>query len=207
LEENNYGEQPAVTAGRKALLEIKDLLTGVAFPFIITLVISSTILVFASYSGELAVSIIATVGGEAMLIAALIIFGRANGSAAYKKTALNSQKRELGSKEEQVLCRTGEYAVWKGIVIGLILCVPFLIFQTIELCYHNLVCSFCLQYMCGWAYYPFSYMGEGFQTLNYILIIVPVGAHTLGYWLGKLKQEKLQRQIAETNAEKKGRKR
>ncbi len=178
-----------------------------AFPFIITLVISSTILVFASYSGELAVSIIATVGGEAMLIAALIIFGRANGSAAYKKTALNSQKRELGSKEEQVLCRTGEYAVWKGIVIGLILCVPFLIFQTIELCYHNLVCSFCLQYMCGWAYYPFSYMGEGFQALNYILIIVPVGAHTLGYWLGKLKQEKLQRQIAETNAEKKGRKR
>ena len=92
-------------------------------------------------------------------------------------------------------------------VIGLILCVPFLIFQTIELCYHNLVCSFCLQYMCGWAYYPFSYMGEGFQALNYILIIVPVGTHTLGYWLGKLKQEKLQRQIAETNAEKKGRKR
>ena len=207
MEENNYGEQSAVAAGRKSLLEIKDLLTGVAFPFIITLVISSTILVFASYSGELAVSIIATVGGEAMLIAALIIFGRANGSAAYKKTALNSQKRELGSKEEQVLCRTGEYAVWKGIVIGLILCVPFIIFQTIELCYHNLVCSFCLQYMCGWAYYPFSYMGEGFQALNYILIIVPVGAHTLGYWLGKLKQEKLQRQIAETNAEKKGRKR
>ncbi|MDE7086797.1 MAG: hypothetical protein K2O67_01260 [Clostridia bacterium] len=196
--------KPEYSTGRKVWLEFKDILAGVAFPFIITLVLSSTIIAFASYKADMAISIIALVGGEAMYIAAMVIFGRANGSAAYKKLILHNQKRELNSKEETVLYRTGEYAIWKAVVIPLIVCIPFVIFQTIELCYDNNACNFCLQYICAWAYYPFSYLGKDFQALNYICIIIPVAAHVAGYLLGKRKQIKIQEQMAAA-AQKKGR--
>lgn len=174
----------------KALLEFKDILAGVAFPFILTLVISSTILVFASYSKDLVIRLMALIGGEIMLAVSLVLFGRANGSTAYNKTLLHAQKRELGSTDETVVCRTGEYALWKGALIGFILCIPFIIFQIIELCAHNVVSSFCLQYMCGWAYYPFSFLGADYQALGFIMMIMPVGTHMLGYHLGKLKRIK-----------------
>lgn len=181
-----YEDKPTVSASRKILLEAKNFLADAAFPMIVTLVISSTILSFASYD-DLAISLIALIGGEIMLSAALVMFGRANGSAAYKKTLFNAQKRDLGSNDERVLCRTGEYALWKAAVTALIISIPFLIFQTIELCYANKVCSFCLQYMCGWAYFPFSYLGKNFQGLNYITLVLPFGTLMLGYYLGKLK--------------------
>ena len=145
---------------KKVLAEIKDILVGLAFPVIVMLVISSTILVYASYTEDLAVSLIACIGGEILLTASLVIFGRANGLAAYKKTALNAQKRELGSREEGVLNRTGEYALWKGALIGVILALPFIIFQSIQLGAPNK--------------------------------ILPVAAHTLGYYLGKLQALKIQ---------------
>lgn len=170
------------------------------------IVISSTVIMFASYSGDLGVSLAALVGGEIMLVAALVMFGRANGNAAYGKTVLNRQKRELGSTDERVVCGTGEYALWKGVLIGVILCLPFVIFQVIELCYDNAVCTFCLLYVFGWAYYPFSYLGKSYQALNFIMIILPVAAHTLGYYLGKLKQIKIQQAVAEMHENKKRRK-
>ena len=181
-----YGDKPQITASRKAFLEFKDILASVAFPMIVTLVLSTTILAFASYD-DLLISVIALVGGEIMFTAAMIVFGRANGSAAYRKTLLNAQKRELGSTDERVICKTGEYALWKAAIISLIVSAPFIIFQTIELCWSNKVCSFCLQYTCGWAYFPFSYLGKSYQALNYIMLILPFGAHMLGYYLGKLK--------------------
>lgn len=198
--------QPAYSKGRKIWLEIKDILTGVAFPFILTLVLSSTVIRYAGYKADLAISIVACVGGEAMLIAALVMFGRYNGAAAYKKNLLHEQKRELGSQDERVGYRTGEYALWKGVVIGAVLCIPFLVFQTIELCAPNVVCQFCLNYICAWAYYPLSYAGENLEGLNYICVIIPIAAHTVGYYLGKIKQIKVQKQLEETNAKKKGRK-
>lgn len=204
MEDEIKSERRDVGAGRKALLETKDILIGVAFPFILMLVISSTVLAYASYTDDLAVSLIALIGGEIMIAASLVLFGRANGSAAYNKTLLNAQKRELGSTDESVICRTGEYALWKAAVIGLILCLPFIIFQTIELCADNSVCRFCLQYMCGWAYFPFSYLGTSYQALNFIMIILPVGAHMLGYHLGKLKRLKA-KEYEETHAPKKRR--
>ncbi len=211
MEENNgqlnagAGGQ-AVPLSRRALLEFKDILAGVAFPLIVMLVISSTIIVYASYAADLAISLIALIGGEIMIAAALVIFGRANGGEAYKKTALHEQKRALGSTEETVISKTGEYSIWKGVLIGAIVCLPFLIFQIIELCYDNTVCNFCLQYMFGWAYFPFSYLGKSYQALNLIMIIMPVTAHTVGYYLGKVRQQKIQQAVAEKNANKKGRK-
>ncbi|MCM1438172.1 MAG: hypothetical protein NC131_03015 [Roseburia sp.] len=200
------GGERTVPLSRKILLELKDILAGVAFPLIVMLVISSTVLAYASYAADMAVSLIALIGGEIMIVAALIMFGRANGGEAYRKTFLHAQKRALGNTEDAVVCKTGEYSIFKGVIIGAILCLPFLIFQTIELCCHNSVCSFCLQYMCGWAYFPFSYLGKGYQALNYILVILPVAAHTVGYYLGKQKQLKVQRAEEETNPDNKRRK-
>ncbi|MDE6075335.1 MAG: hypothetical protein K2G26_02750 [Clostridia bacterium] len=190
MEDEIKSEQPAVDLKRKVLLEVKNFLIDLAFPIMLMLVISATILSYASYTDDIAVSLIALIGGEIMLAGALVIFGRANGSTAYNKTMLNAQKRELGSTDEKVICRTGEYAIWKGVLIGFILCVPFIIFQIIELCVHNVVTSFCLQYMCGWAYFPYFYFGAGYQAFSFIMIVLPVGAHTLGYYLGKLKRLK-----------------
>lgn len=195
----------AVPLSRRMWLEFKDLLAGVAFPLVVMVVISSTVIMFASYSADLGISLLALIGGEIMMTAALVAFGRANGNAAYAKTVLNAQKRELGSTEEKVVCKTGEYAIWKGVLIGAILCIPFVIFQVIELCYDNTVCNFCLQYIFGWAYFPFSYLGKSYQALNLIMVVLPIAAHTVGYHLGKLKQIKIQQAVAEKNANKKGR--
>ena len=190
MEDEIKPEQPKFDLKRKVLLEIKDILMGVAFPLILMLVVSSTVLVYASYADDLGVSLIALIGGEIMIAVSLVLFGRANGSTAYNKTLLNAQKRELGSRDERVIYRTGEYALWKAAVIALILCLPFIIFQIIELCADNVVCRFCLQYMCGWAYFPFSYLGTSYQALGFIMIIMPVGMHMLGYHLGKIKRIK-----------------
>ncbi len=182
---------------RKFWLEFKDLIAGVAFPLIVTIIFSSAIISFASTS-DLALCIIALVGGEIMLIGALIIFGRANGAHAYKNTVEHAQKRELGSSDEKVGYGTGEYALWKGAVIALMVCVPFVIFQTIELIVPNSFTSFCMRYIFAWAYYPFSFLGQKFQALNYIMIILPVGVHMLGYHLGKLKEIKIRKKLAES---------
>lgn len=192
----------AAPLNRRLRLEFKDILAGVAFPFVLMLVLNSTVIMFAS-SSDLGISLLALVGGEIMLTASLVAFGIANGKAAYGKTVLNAQKRSLGSTDERVLCKTGEYALWKGVLIGAILCIPFVIFQAIELCYDNTVCSFCLQYMCGWAYYPFSYLGKSYQALNFIMIILPVAAHAAGYRFGKHRQLKIRQAAAEKNVGKK----
>lgn len=200
-EENQTAEQEptrkspdksSVPLGRRVWLELKDMLAGVAFPLIISVVLSSTVILGADYTDDIAVSIIALIGGEIMLIAALIMFGRANGTAAYDKTLSNAQKRGLGATDERVVCGTGEYAIWKSLTIALIMSAPFIIFQIIELCYHTDFTTFCLKYVFGWAYYPFSYLGEGYQSLNFLMLIIPFGAHTLGYYLGKQRRIKIQ---------------
>ena len=190
---------------RKAWLEIKDILMGTAFPFILMIVVNATFIAYASYSGDILVTLLALVGGEIIFIASVVLFGRANGANAYRNTMVNKQKRDLGSTEEKVIYRTGEYAVWKAVVIGAILVLPFLIFQTVELIYPNSVTSFCLQYICGWAYYPFSFLGKGYQGLNYICIIIPIAAHVVGYLWGKLRQIKIDKAYAESKQKGKGR--
>ncbi len=207
MENDEFFAEPSVkySKGRKFLFELRDLLTGVAFPFIMSAIFSATVIAFAS-SEDLVLSIVALVFGELMFAASLIIFGRANGSAAYKRTIYNLQKRELGSSDERVVYHTGEYALWKGFLIGFIMCIPFIIFQTIQLCAENTFCSFCMQYVFGWAYYPFSYLGKQYQALNYITIILPVGVHAVGYYLGKLRQIEVQRKLEETNPDRKRRK-
>lgn len=195
--ENNYIlEEITYTKKKKFAYELKDLLAGAAFPFIISVLFSATIIAYSSYREDLGVSLLALIGGEALFIISLIIFGRANGAAAYRKFVLNDKKRELNSSDEHAVYRTGEYALWKGALIGFIITIPFIIIQIIELCASNVFCSFCLEYIFAWAYCPFSYLGEKFEALNFIMVLLPVGVHMLAYYLGKIKEEKIQEQIA-----------
>lgn len=194
--ENDFElEQITYSAKRKVLLEVKDLLAGIAFPFMISLIFSASIISFSAYEGDLAVMLIALIGGEAMFIAALVIFGRANGAAAYKKTLLHDRKRALGSSDEVSVYGTGEYRLWKGFLIGFIITVPFIIIQIIQLAAPNTFCKFCLQYLFAWAYCPFSRLGESYQALSFIMVLLPAGVHALGYYLGKLKQIKVQKEL------------
>ncbi len=194
--ENDINEGFAYSRGRKFFLEFCDFCAGLAFPFIITVLLSATVIAFAC-TEDLTVSLIALIGGEAMLGVALFAFGKANGATAYRKYVLNSKKRELHSSDERAVYHTGEYALWKGMLLGFLVTVPFIIVQTVELCVSNLFCDFCLKYVFAWAYYPFSYLGERFAALSYIMILFPVVIHSAGYVVGKNKEIKLQEQLAE----------
>lgn len=195
--ENNYVlEEITYSKKRKFLFELKDIFAGTAFPLMISVLFSATIIAYSSYRDDLGVSLLALVGGEALFIISLVIFGRANGAAAYRKFVLNEKKRELNSSDERAVYHTGEYALWKGALIGFLVALPFIIIQIIELAVSNVFCSFCLQYVFAWAYCPFSYLGEEWQALNFIMVLLPVGVHMLAYYLGKVKEEKIQEQIA-----------
>ncbi len=189
---------------QKILWEIRDLLIGAAFPFVIMCIFSSTIIMFGD-SDDIAIQILAILGGNIMLIAAFIIFGRQNGAVSYRKYYLNETKRRLNSSDKRAIYKTGEYALWKGIVIPLITCIPFIIVQIINIAVPNTFCLFVLKYVCGWAYYPLSKAGVH-EAVNFVFIIIPVASHLGGYVLGMLKEQKLQAQLAEENEKAKKRK-
>lgn len=203
LNDEFFGEEEhsfTPTKKRKIWLEITDILAGCAFPLIIMVVFSSSIIMFAvSDTVDIVLRLIALIGGELLLGVAWFVFGRTNGSEAYKKTVENARKRELNSSDEKVYYHTGEYALWKGLVIGLIVCVPFLIVLTVQVCASNSVCSFLLQYAFAWGYAPFTFFGEVYVALGYVAIIYPVAVMTVGYYFGKRRQIKIQEQLAKTN--------
>lgn len=194
---------------QKFLWEARDLVIGAALPFVVMCIFSSMIIMFAGMN-DLTVRLIAIIGGDILLVAAYVIFGRQNGATGYRKYYLNETKRALNSTESKVIYKTGEYALWKGFVIPFISCIPFIILQVINICYANAFCTFMLSYACGWAYYPLQGTGAP-EAVNFVFIILPVAAHAVGYVLGMKKEEKIQAQIAEEserikNAKKKGRK-
>ena len=177
---------------QRILLEIKDFLVGAAFPFMIQLVLSASVILFADYNDELAIQAFALVVGEIMLIAAYVIFGRQNGISAYRKTVVTSKKREMGSTDAKVYYKTGEYALWKGAVIGAVTVIPFVIFQFIQCLAANKFCEFVLKYAFGWAAYPFKVFGVDIEWLNFIWIIIPIAVHTASYYWGGYSERKKQ---------------
>lgn len=193
-----------VQKGNKFLMELGDLITGALLPFIVMLIFGSTITMFAGMS-DVAVQLTACIGGNVLIAAAYVIFGTKNGSVAYRKLYVNQTKRALNSSELKVVYGTGEYAFWKGIVIPFISCVPYLIFQIINIAAPNSVCRFMLMYAFGWAYYPFTLAGLH-EALGIVMIAVPIIAHAAGYFVGMRKEEKLQAQLEATNAEEKAKK-
>lgn len=174
------------------------------FPLVIMLLFSCTIIMFAA-SDDLAVALVAVIGGDILLAGAYVIFGTKNGATAYRMFYLNETKRALNNTEEKVIFKTGEYALWKGFAIPALACVPYIVVQLINICAPNMVCTFLLEYAFGWAYYPFKLAGLP-EALNFIFIIFPVAAHAVGYVYGKEKQKKIQtEEAAESAKPKKGR--
>lgn len=180
--------------------EVLDLLAGAAFPFMLMLILSATVIGFISYGGkeDVALKAVILVVGELLLAAATVIFGKQNGASAYKKFIQNGTKRETGSQEPKVRLRVGEYALWKGIVIPLIVCVPFIIVNTIYSAAPNKACEFVMFYMFGWAYYPFGLMNLS-PWLNFIWIIPYVAVHAGAYVYGGKTEKKKQEIIAGQN--------
>ncbi|MDE6868910.1 MAG: hypothetical protein K2J83_07220 [Clostridia bacterium] len=186
--------------GKKLLLELKDLLVGAAFPFMLQLIFSASVILFASYSDEIGISIAALVFGELLLAGAYIIFGRQNGIVAYRRTVQNNKKREAGSSDARAVLHVGEYALYKGFIIALISCVPFIIFQIINAAAPNKPCEFVLMYAFGWAWFPFGLINRGganlSEWLNLIWITVPIAIHAVAYLLGARKEKKKQLLVA-----------
>ena len=156
------------------------------------LVLSASIILFADTQGEVAIQAFALAVGEIMLIVAYVIFGRQNGVSAYRKAVVASKKREMVTDDITLYYRTGEYAIWKGAVIGAVSTVPFIIFQFIQCLAPNVLCEFLLKYAFGWAAYPFKVMGVGTEWLNFIWIVIPVAVHTCAYFWGGYGERKRQ---------------
>lgn len=182
---------------KKFLLELKDMLIGAAFPLMLSLILSATIISYSAYGGEndLGLKIVILVAGEAMVIAATVIFGKQNGKTAYRKTVQNGNKRKVNATDDGSRLYIGEYSLIKGVLIPLISCIPFIIFQIIEGAYHNSVCEFVLMYAFGWAYFPFKLAGLS-QWLNFIWIIPYAGAHFGAYIWGGILEKRKQDQLA-----------
>lgn len=177
---------------QRILLETRDFLAGAAFPLMLQLVLSASVILFADANGELAIQAFALVVGEIMLIAAYVIFGRQNGISAYRKTVVMGKKREMGATDAKVYYKTGEYAIWKGIVIAAVSVIPFMLFQFIQCLAPNKFCEFILKYAFGWATYPFFVFGVETSWLNFIWIVVPIGVHTAAYFWGGYSERKKQ---------------
>lgn len=188
---------------QRVLLEIKDMLVGAAFPFMLQLVLSASVILFADINDDAAIQGFSLAVGELMLIGAYVIFGRQNGISAYRKFTVSEKKRELQTDDIAAYYRTGEYAVWKGIVIGVISVIPFIIFEFIECVAPNTVCGFVLKYAFGWAVYPFIVFGVKIEWLNFIWIIIPVVVHTAAYIWGAVKERKKQQLVREAQEIKK----
>lgn len=188
---------------QKIWFETKDLLAGAAFPLMLQLIFSASVIMFAGYSEDTALQIVALLFGEALLIGAYIIFGRTNGITAFRRTVQNEKKREINSSELKVIYKTGEYALYKGFVIGLISTVPYILFQLIQCIAPNSVCDFVLKYAFGWASYPFVLIsespavGELTQWLNFLWVIFPVCIHAAAYFWGGKAEAARQKKLAE----------
>lgn len=190
--------------------EIIDLLTSAAFPFMLQPILSASIILFADYSGDKALQIVILVFGEILLAGAYVVFGRQNGVTAYRRTVQHKTKRSIDGDNAEANLKTGDYAVWKGIVIGVISVIPFMLVQLIHCLAPNTVCEFILKYAFGWAEYPFIVIGgsngEISQWFNFIWIIFPIGVHAAAYIIGAGKEAKRQAKVEEAQEIRKKRK-
>ena len=181
---------------KKALLEFRDLLAGAAFPLMLMLIFGSTILWFSTSTEDFAIKILILVVGEVLLIGAYVIFGRHNGIAAMRKSVQNVKKIETGSEDVKARLRVGEYALYKGFLIGFISCVPYILVQIIYSAAPNVVCEILLKYAFGWAYYPLSLVQVS-DWLNLLWVIPLCCIHCAAYVLGAMIEKKKLNKIAE----------
>lgn len=174
------------------------MLIGAAFPFMLMCFLSASVISFTTASDEVPLQILILVIGEILMCGAYVIFGKQNGVTAYKKKIQNGKKRDIGSTDLKVRFYTGEYALYKGFVIGFITCVPFIIVQIIGAAVPNSVCEVILQYAFGWAVLPFKIASLS-PWLNLLFVIPLTCVHAVAYFWGGKTEEKKQNRIAEVN--------
>lgn len=176
--------------------ECKDLLAGAAFPVMLSLILSASIISYAGYGDDVGLSVAAVVVGDILLAASFFIFGRQSGITAYRKSVQQAKKRELGAADFPSDNRIGEYAVWKGFAIALIACVPYMLVQVIGSAAPNSVCDFLLRYAFGWAYYPLSFLDLP-TWLNLLWVLPFTGVHAAAYAVGGKLECERQKKVAE----------
>ena len=173
---------------RKFLYELKDLAAGAAFPFMLMLIFSASVISFSA-SGDLPLRIVVLAAGELLLAASYVIFGKFSGVNAARKLNHNQKKRELGSSDTAVTLCVGEYSPYKGFLIGLLSCVPFIIFQIIGAAAPNSFCDFILRYAFGWAFWPFGI--AGFSVWLNLIWVIPLSAvHGAAYIYGAVSERR-----------------
>lgn len=191
--------------GNKIRLELMDLLSGAAFPLMLMIILSASIISFAT-SDDVILDIVILVVGELLFIAVLMIFGRQNGVYAYRKSVQQAKKREIGTNDVKSLLGVGEYSIYKGYLIGFIACIPFIIFQIINCIFPNSFCEFLLIYAFGWAYLPLNYIHAP-EWLNLLWVIPALCVHALAYFIGgKIEKKKQDDMAARQNSKDKKKK-
>lgn len=181
------------------LYETKDVLAGAAFPLMLQMILSVTFIGMAtSFSNDdLLLAIIMLSIGELFVGAAYFIFGRQSGIASVRRIVQNAKKREIGTKDKLALLYIGEYSAYKGFVMGLISCVPYIIFQIIQCVAPNTFCDFVLQYVFGWAALPLTLGESQFSTwLNLLFVLYPVAVHGVAYLFGAHREWNKQQKVA-----------
>ncbi|MCD8200838.1 MAG: hypothetical protein LUD47_02065 [Clostridia bacterium] len=183
--------------------EFVDLLAGAAFPFIIQLVFSATVMVFANAMDAVAVVIIALVIGEGLLIGAYVLFGMRSGSVAYSRFVQGQKIRDEDPLMNAGFKKVGEYKIYKGFLIGFISIVPCIIFHIFYLAIPNSFCEFLMQYVFSWEFAPsIIYVSCGGITiaelppyvnaLSMLVAIYPIILHGTMYYVGMKREYKKQ---------------
>lgn len=185
--------------GIKFWYELKDLLAGAAFPLMLMVVINSLFIGMAfSLIDDLALAIVMLVIGEGSMIAAYIVFGRYSGITSVRRLVQHAKKRKFGTTDKESLFGTGEYAAYKGFVIGFISCIPYMIIQLVQCFVENTFCSFMLEYIFGWAVLPFE-LAKLSPWFNFLAVIVPVAAHGVAYIIGANKEWDKQQRVGDVS--------
>lgn len=188
----------------KIWYEVRDLLAGAAFPLMLMLILSvAFISLIVGLTDEFVLRLVLLIVGEALVAAALVIFGRQNGVTSVRKLVQHAKKRDLGTKDKRALFGTGEYGAYKGFLIGFISCIPYIILQIIHSAAPNGFCYVVLNYGFSWAVYPFAELAAGSQFkgseqwLNLVMVLFPVIVHGAAYIWGAHAEWSKQQKVAE----------
>lgn len=174
---------------RKFFLELKDLVLGAVYPFVLMCVLSVSIIALA-LTDDVVLNVIGVCVGEVFLFVAYVIFGRQSGITAYKRTVSGERKRNLAVEDITVYYKTGEYAPYKGFLIGAISTLPYLIFQMLYFIAPLDFFSFLLEYAFAWAVMPFSFIENAPAALNLLSVVPSIAIQGAAYIIGKKTEEK-----------------
>ncbi len=167
--------------------EFFDICAGIAFPMIVQIMFSATIIIFADYvSTSFWISLVALLVGEGFVVVAYYLFGNKSGSVAYTNFVVAEQIRVDGQPDYR---RGGEYAPYKGFVIGFISTIPYIIVHILYCIFPGVsFLEFFLYFAFGWAVYPIYLGTQSISAFSMLFVLVLTVIHGAGYIIGK-KQE------------------